>query len=148
MAEQKRWGRAGITWLVDHAIEHWATILSVIGGVVMTYLASISAWMNAYGPVAWGAVGLGSILVISFIVFLFGYASAQFALYQYTKAKTVGSGTNVLSPTHQHERINLSDFCHPYFRATENARFEDCELMGPAYVGIDGYQKKCESKFL
>jgi len=126
-------------WMLDSAIEHWpAIIIAAIGGGGMTYLAQASTWLNAYGPVAWGAVGLGSILVISFIYFLWGYARLQIELSAYTKAKASGPGANVLSPTHEHERINLSDFYHPYFRPTENARFEDCELMGPAYVVING----------
>lgn len=135
----KSWIKSAFAWLIDQAIEHWPVLVTVfLGGGIMTYLAAISKWLEPWGPVAWGAAGLSSILVISFVYFLWGYARSQITLSEYTKTKMSSLETNILSPTHQHERIALSDFYHPYFRPTENARFENCELIGPACIAIDG----------
>jgi len=58
----------------------------------------------------------------------------------YLKRKAQASTTNVLNPIHENERINLVDFYHPFYRPTENARFENCDLMGPAWINCDGCQ--------
>jgi len=37
----------------------------------MIYLASITAWLAAWGPVAWGAVGIASTVALTFGYFLY-----------------------------------------------------------------------------
>lgn len=104
----------------------------------MYYFASISNWLSPYGPVAWGGIGIVTILLLSFAFFLFGVAREKVAIADYTKAKSTATGTNTLAPVHQDERIELSSFYHPFYRATENARFENCELFGPALILAEG----------
>ncbi|MEW6313559.1 MAG: hypothetical protein AB1513_05870 [Pseudomonadota bacterium] len=104
----------------------------------MTYLASISDWLKPYGVVAWGVIGIASILFLSLALFLYGFAKERIAIADYTKAKATASGINILAATHQDERINLSSFYHPYFVPTENVRFENCELYGPANIALEG----------
>lgn len=133
-----RWIRVGMAWLFDQAIEHWATIVSVAGGGVMTYLASVSAWLNPYGPVAWGGVGIASFLLMSFAFLVVGWARERYATADYVKTKAAASAVNVLAPTHTNERIELSSFYHPFYRPVENARFENCDLFGPANIHADG----------
>jgi hypothetical protein len=146
-----RWLKAGLSWLVDQAIEHWATIVAVAGSAVMTYLASISTWLDPYGPVAWGAVCIVSLLILSFVFWVYGTAQQRVAIADYTKAKAASSGTNVLSPTHDHEMIDLSSFYHPFYRRTEHVRFENCDLFGPANIAafgcsfIRGQFNQCEA---
>lgn len=133
-----RWLKVFISWLADQAIEHWVTILSVVGGGLMSYFASISNWLSPYGFVAWGGVGVVTILLLSLAFFLFGVAREKVTIANYTMAKSTATGTNTLASVHQDERIDLSTFYHPYFRATEDARFENCELFGPALIFADG----------
>jgi hypothetical protein len=72
-----RWIKAGFSWLVDQAIEHWPSIVVVSGGAVMAYLASVSQWLSGYGPVAWGSAGVATILVLAFAFFLFSIAKSK-----------------------------------------------------------------------
>jgi hypothetical protein len=36
------------------------------------------------------------------------------------------------------EKVELSDFYHPFFRPVQNVRFEDCDLFGPCLAFVDG----------
>jgi hypothetical protein len=105
---------------------------------VMAYLAYITDWVSSYGPVGWGAIGVVTFLVLAFALYLYGRYQVEAAAAEFTRRKGEAAGANVLSPVHENERINLVDFYHPFYRATENARFENCDLMGPAWVAIDG----------
>ena len=104
----------------------------------MSYLASISGFLEPYGPVVYGVVGLLSLLLFALVYWIYGMAISKVALAGYTKRKTEASGASVLSPVQENRQLNLADFYHPYFRSTENVRFENCDLMGPALVHIDG----------
>jgi hypothetical protein len=81
---------------------------------------------------------------------MFAHARSQLALAKYAREKASASGTNTLAPTHEHERIELWTFYHPFYRATENVRFENCELFGPANIAaqdcafVDGEFHECE----
>lgn len=141
MAKQVRrrqWVRGAVGWLLDQAVEHWPALISVAGGGLMTYLASISEWLAPYGPVAWGAVGLLTILLLALGYLLYGMARARTAVAYYTTARASSSAINVLAPSHERERIDLADFFHPFYRPTEHVRFEGCELYGPAVILLDG----------
>jgi hypothetical protein len=127
------------SWLGDKFIEHWPVLFAVfVGGGGMSYLASITHWISAYGPAAWGGVGILTILILSFTYFLYANARMKLSSAEYQRRKGEIYGTNVLSPVHENERISLADFYHPFFRPTENARFENCDLMGPALVAVNG----------
>jgi hypothetical protein len=66
-----RWIKSAFSWLVDQAIEHWPSVIfSAAGSALMAYLASITAWISQYGPVAWGAVGVATFLSLSLAFFL------------------------------------------------------------------------------
>lgn len=136
---RKRLLAAGSEWLWDKALGHWPEILvSVIGGGGMAYLARASAWLAPYGPVAWGGVGILALLLIALAYFLTTAGTARRRLSTYVVTKGSASTVNVLAPVHQDERVELSDFYHPYFHPTESVRFEHCELLGPANVVFDG----------
>ena len=45
---------------------------------------------------------------------------------------------NVLAKGHENVRLAMTDFYHPFYKMTEHVRFEKCELMGPAAVGLFG----------
>src|SRR5687768_17476745 len=84
-----RWIRAGLSWLVDQAIEHWATLAVLIGGAAMTYLASVSTFFNQYGPVGWGAAGIISALLLAVIFWIAAKAVDAFADAQVKKSMAV-----------------------------------------------------------
>jgi len=121
---------------------HTAVWLFGIFGLaaIMTYLASITDWINAYGPLAWGGIGVATFVALTFGLYLYGRYQANSAHADYVNRKAQASTTNVLNPIHENERINLVDFYHPFYRSTENARFENCDLMGPAWINCDGCQ--------
>lgn len=134
----RAWVSSALGGLVDQVIQHWAALVSIGGGAVMGYLASISAWLAPYGPVAWGGVAVVSLVVISLAALGWSKATEIRALARYANARALAGGANALAPTHDHERIVLSDFYHPFYKPVETVRFEHCDLMGPANVFMDG----------
>jgi hypothetical protein len=125
--------------LLDYFMGKWiAIVVAALGGGGMAYLASITDWLRVWGPVAWGAIGLVSLGFIVVICYIYSLIIARNRMSEYTRIKSSTSGTNVLAATHEDERIELSQFYHPYFSATEHVRFEHCDLMGPAYTAING----------
>lgn len=134
----KRWLKGAFSWAIDQAIERWPSIVILVGGSIMSYLAAISHWLAPYGPVAWGAVGIASVLVLALIYWLYGTARVKIGVSDYVRAKAQTAAVNVLAPTHNNERIDLPQFFHPFYKPTEHVRFENCELFGPASLVIDG----------
>jgi hypothetical protein len=127
------------SWLVDQVIERWPQLLAwfvVTGG--MGYLAFVSDFLQPYAPFSWGATALLALLILAIIYYVYGAARQKVILAEYTKKKNDAFGVNVMSPTHDHEQIELTQFYHPYMRATENVRFSDCDLLGPSFVYLDG----------
>lgn len=103
----------------------------------MTYLASISAWLAPYGPVAWGGVGIGALLLFALTYLIYGHARAHAALAYFAEAQAKTATVNALAPTHTHERITLADFFHPFYEPVQGVRFDHCELFGPANIAIE-----------
>jgi hypothetical protein len=129
----------GITigqWCWDRVAGNWPALVALVGGGGMSYLASVTSWVNRWGPVAWGATGLLSVLLIAGIYLVYGTARAKIGIAKYIEKKIETSTVNVLAPSHVNERIELTQFYHPYLTPTEHARFENCDLMGPAYVAV------------
>lgn len=145
MADTKRkafpgraWG-AIWPWMLEKVFEHSVAIITILfGSGVMAYLAAISEFLRPYAPLSYGVVFLLSLLVFSVSYAIYSWAASRTALVRYARHKTETFTVNVLSPIHEDERIDLMSFYHPFFRKTENARFENCELYGPAYVLFDG----------
>jgi hypothetical protein len=114
-------------------------IVSLIGGSsLLYYLGSITDWAHAAGPLGWAVIAIFTMVVAAFGYAAYGYATMQRSLARYGNAKAEAGHTNPLAPVHQHERIDLSQFYHPFHKATEKVRFENCELMGPASIFLDG----------
>ena len=135
MVKKSNFLRALWEWLLDKFIEHWPTVAATIfAGGGMTYLASITDWLHEYGPVAWGGIGLFAMLITSCTYWLFGSGRKNMAIAEFSKSKAETSGVQVLAPGHTNEKINLVDFYNPFFKSTSNVRFENCHLIGPAFV--------------
>lgn len=138
--EKKKVGtvKALWSWVLDQAIEHWPQLfLVVLTGGGMTYLAHVTDWVTAYGPLAWGGIGLLSLLVTALVFLFYGMARARLALALYLNNKASITAVNTLAPVHQHERIEFASFFNPFYRSTvEDVRFEHCDLMGPANIAL------------
>jgi hypothetical protein len=62
-------------WIVDKLTTNWAAIIAVIGGGGgMSYLASVTDWHATWGPVAWGTIGIASMLLLSAVYLVYGKA--------------------------------------------------------------------------
>lgn len=105
---------------------------------IMLYLGSITAWAAPIGPMGWLIIAVLTFTIGSGGYAWFSYGRSQRIMAKFSDKKAAAGSVNVLAPLHQHERINAADFYHPFFRPTKNARFEECELMGPASVFING----------
>ncbi len=131
-------------WLYDRITNNWAWLLAVFGGGGMSYLAAVSEWIKPWGPIGYGTVGLIAALLI-YLILTHGYAAVgkareRNAQAEYIRGRARQASVNVLAPVHDHEKIDLVQFHDHFYVAVENIRFEDCNLMGPAMIGIDGCQ--------
>lgn len=134
----KRAIRSAASWVWDWFIEHWPTVIVVVGGAVMTWLGYLSAWLRVYGPVAWGALGIASALVLSLAFFLAGLAKQRFVLVRFAERRAETAGINPLDDHFSKKRIKMSDFFHPFYEPVTATKFQDCELLGPAAVALEG----------
>jgi len=134
----KRFFNSFKSWASDWLIEHWPAIVAVaFSGGGMTYLAKASEFLQPYGPVVWGAIGITTIVLLSLSYLFYSMAKSKSALANYANQRREVYSVNVLAPTHNNERIDIANFFHPFFKITENVRFEDCELFGPASMFLD-----------
>lgn len=118
-------------------IQYLIWLSTLIGGAgLMVYLGSITSWAVWLGPLGGALIAIGAMLLVSVAYYLWTLATTQRSMEAFAKAKIESKGISVLAPSHDHERINMADFYHPFFFATENVRFTDCELLGPATVAI------------
>jgi hypothetical protein len=122
-------------WSAEKAVDHWPAILAffVTGGGV-TYIASASDWLKPYGPAGW--VLFAVLVMLLLTLGYLGYATARVRIASGTFAaiKAEAGTINALEPIHKRQRINLADLYHPFFKTIKNARFEQCELMGPGNI--------------
>ena len=56
------------------------------------------------------------------------------------QSPTEAVGINPLDGHFSKKRVRVTDFFHPFFRPTAAAKFEDCELLGPGVIYLDGGQ--------
>ncbi len=122
--------------LADHFTGSAITwVIALGGGGTMTYLAAISSWVQPWGPVGWGAIGLFSFLVLvtgsALGSYLRSSAVASRALAKFSEDSSKTTYMNVLSDSFSKQRMRLSDFYHPFFRTKRHAKFTDCEIYGP-----------------
>lgn len=127
-------------WVYDRTASNWDRIVALfLGAGGITYLASVSESVAAWGPVGVGAIGILSALLI-----WVGLAGAQSlrAKTAYLRAKAQAierwgddvDNVNPLSKEFHTKRIRLSDLVNPITSHIEGKRFIDCELMGSANV--------------
>ena len=106
----------------------------VIGGL-SAYFASISNWLDVYGPIGWWFAALTAILLSVFIVYIISVIRLKFTLASAnSKWKKDVDYINPLDNEFTKRRINFIDLVHPVHRSISGKKFTDCELIGPARV--------------
>jgi hypothetical protein len=142
--------RSAFSWCSDWIVEHWPTLFAALfGGGGMTYLSIITGWIEPWGPVGWGAIGLSSFLIsliaIAIVYYIFAVAKQRSVQSDYVRRQLDAGRINVLSQVYQRERISVSQFFHPFFRKLKQVRFENCDLMGPCNIIVHGsFIDNCE----
>jgi hypothetical protein len=134
----KRLSKSGWAWISDWLIDHWPQIVWIGGASGMTYLASITVWLNNYGPVAYGAVGLSTYLIFMIGYAIYGIARKKIALSRLADERWKAGSINPLEGNFNKRRIKLSDFFDPFYKSIQTAKFQDCELLGPSNVYLMG----------
>lgn len=112
--------------------------MAVVGSSGMAYLASISTLISQYGAIAWVGVALCSFLVIGLSLACFSFWKERSAMTDFARKSTFAAKSNPLSKIHSDEMILMADFFHPYYKPIADVRFENCDLMGPANIFVDG----------
>jgi hypothetical protein len=128
-------------WL-DWISRAWPLLLALGGAGAMGALASMTSWVNQWGPFAWGLVSLAAFLVL-YGAFLLGVSISAKAAVARANAKFATSiidtaNINPLEVMFEKKRIQMRDFYHPFFRSHERTRFRNCEIYGPATVALQG----------
>jgi hypothetical protein len=129
----QKWLDRGSTYISLYQFITGGTLISAAG--LSFWAAKATAWLSAYGPIAWwGAALLGSLL--SALV-LFVFAKVRYAWVMASASKQWRenvSSVNPLESEFSKKRIKIEDLAHPITRIIENKRIIDCELLGPANI--------------
>src|SRR5258708_7851914 len=126
-------------WLFSRLAERWFELmLGFITGGGMGYLAAITDWMAPWGPIGWAATGFFFLAVVISFYALYWWARSRRDLTEFSEKAAQSISINVLEDLFVKKKINLSDFYHPFLRATKHAKFQDCELFGPCSIVLDG----------
>jgi hypothetical protein len=129
--------KSGIGWLWDWAIDHWPSLVTAASGAVMTTLAAFSGWLSVYGPVAWGAIGLLSMLVAALGYFVYAAAAERSANAAYTRSLSiVQRSVNPLQSVFDTERFAVADFARLIGTPYDGKMFRACEIHGPGALGL------------
>lgn len=125
--------------LLEKAQTGYATWKLVTGSAIVTaigvWVASITAWLEAWGPIAWLAGGLTCALVFS-ILLLVAVTIAEKIWMVLFKNRYYPKPSDV-NPMDIHflkKRINLLSVFPPVPGPLEGKTFEECEIIGPINI--------------
>jgi hypothetical protein len=125
--------------LADHFTDHaiaWVVWLG--GGAVTAYLATITKWLEPWGPIGWGvAVFAGAIIAVAIYEAVVWTSSRKFMNRFVTRALKT-STVNPLLNEFNKNRIKLDIFYNPYYVSVRGKRFTECQLWGPSFIAITG----------
>jgi hypothetical protein len=131
-------------WGYDRIASNWDRLAAAfIGGGGMSYLAAVTDWMAAWGPLGIGAVGLLAALAVWLVLALAAILRAKAKLHQTSanaieKWKEQVDSVNPLAPEFHTKRLRIGDIAHPINQRITDKRFIDCELIGPANIVLAG----------
>lgn len=124
-------------WVWDRA---YAFVISAGGAAMIGALAKATSWISAYGPVAWGAIGL-SAFVILYVLLIWGRGRLAAARLERASAMIAERASehatvNPLSEDFRNQRIRLTDLYTPTGDPIFDRTFRRCDLIGPAVVWV------------
>jgi hypothetical protein len=124
-------------WAYDRIIGNWAAIVTIASGGGMTYLASITKWLNHYGPVAWGAVGIGSALVVALITYIMSIAKKYRAnAYYLQESAKPTEHVNPLESSFERKRFRVHEFFSSFLLINKGKSFTECDIVGPGSIAL------------
>jgi hypothetical protein len=132
-----------------YQIKLWIPILIGLVGVwgVGFWTASITNWLNRYGPAGWVLFGLIIVVLCILILFIIGLLSItimKFILYRNRATNT--SAINPIDSVFENKRINLLELSDPVTRTIIGKTFIGCQLVGNSSIFFndthfnDGFQ--------
>lgn len=124
-------------WISDWIIAHWPQIVITLSGVAMTYLAAVTLWLRAYGPVAVAGVVLLALVMLSFAYWMYARGTLNRSEARYREMQAIPPTTvNPLRSTFENERIRASDFYSPLSGMHHAKTFNSCEIVGPGAIAL------------
>src|ERR1700755_3483815 len=61
-------------WVYDKVVGNWALLSSLFGGGLMSYAAAVTEWIAPWGALGWGSIGLVSAILILLALSVSRYA--------------------------------------------------------------------------
>lgn len=133
--------------IADYAAGKWIEILTIfVAGGGMTYLAALTSWITPWGPIAYGAIGVFTVIVIA-LAWAAGSLIRSKARANRARAELeiiLSKEPDKLNPLEkQFERkiIRPNDLFIPYNPVLEARQFLDCNFVGP---GVFVFLDRCE----
>jgi hypothetical protein len=134
--------------LVDHFTDSGIVwILSLSGGGLLGYLAHATQWLNAWGPIAWGAIAIFGVYLSAAAYGLSASVGKKRILNKLANKSLQTSTINPMLDRFDHQSININDFYNPYYVASRGKRLSNCRVYGPALLYLTKVSIiKCEYK--
>ena len=130
----------GITvgqWCWDRITNNWATLVALLGGAGMSYLAAVSTWLRPYAPLSWGIVGLVACLLIAVFFWLLARGRQMWVTTSINKSyRDSHHSVDPMQLVFQGKRIDINDLILPFHRVVKGKTFVDCDIYGPANVSV------------
>jgi hypothetical protein len=133
--------------VVDYIASKWLEVIIVfIGGGGMAYLAAITAWLQPWGPVAWGAIAIISAIIIWITFFVVAFIASKKSESQARAnlEETLSKNRDRINRLDRHfSRVVIapSDLFMPYDPVLEAKQFTECDFIGP---GVILFIDRCE----
>jgi hypothetical protein len=122
--------------VIDESIEHGPAIVRVLSALLVTWFASFVAVIRPYGAFGWAVVLIVTYLLLSLAYWLGAVGKQLYMQSRFEEHRADAIGVNPLDGNFARRRIRLTDFFHPFFKPILSAKFQECELLGPAAVSL------------
>ena len=131
--------KSALSWGLDWVIDHWPTLLAfIVGGGGMSYLASATTWVMAWGPIVIGAAFFAGAYLAAGVYAIFVSISSRRVQNQFAEQALQKSSVSPLEESYQKQRVMIADFYNPYYVSYKNKRFQSCQVWGPAQIVMVG----------
>lgn len=127
--------KSGLRYAGDWAVEHWPYLAISVSGAAVTAIAAVSKILRPYGVLGWISAGLLTLLILTIVYAVYGWASERRAnaIYKGTLS-TVPVSVNPLDSNFEGKRIRLSELFSPFSEVYDGKTFRNCEIIGPGAI--------------